>query len=253
MKVGLVESLNARPLTWGIEKDSSIEKIYSSPKILSEMLLLGELDTALISSVEILRNQDKLGFSPTCGVCANQFVRSILFFQNRKLVPPSDIWVDSGSRSSVALLELLHAMEYGSSPNMVPKSPTEIQNEIFQARGSHLLFGDSALKAQWNPKEYLAIDLAEWWYNTTGTYFIFALWAYPRNRPISDDFFLESLRKGLASISEILETEIARGNLLRSKAFMETYLRQDLQFHPERLHWKGLQLFERERKARNLP
>ena len=73
---------------------------------MKEELLKGNLDLALISSVECIRNSDVLDFSLSTGVCSSNRVRSILYFEN-KFHKETKIHVDEGSRSSVALLKIL--------------------------------------------------------------------------------------------------------------------------------------------------
>lgn len=246
MRIGLVESVNARPLTWGIEKNPDIEVIYSSPKILSEMLVSGELDTALISSVECLRNKDQLEYSRACGVCAQDSVRSILFFKNKnETYPPSQVTVDSGSKTSVALLELLLFLENSIPISTIPKDPHHIQKDIQNGEGFHLLFGDNALSTKWNTDEFTVIDLANWWFTKTKTYFIFAVWAYPIQKPIPDSLFMDSLEQGLNSIEEIIEADNQKYSNRFDSSTLRDYLTKELRYIPEGLHWKGFREFER--------
>lgn len=246
MKVGLVESLNARPLTWGIENDTSLEKVYQSPKVLNEMLLRGDLDTALISSVECLRNNDKLAYSLSCGVCGKTSVRSILFFHHRsELEELSIVTVDIGSRTSVALLELLLFKQFQRKIEVKSQDPTLIKSKLKQGLGSHLLFGDNALLAEYDENKYLVIDLAEWWNRLTGKYFIFALWAYPKDKWIEDSFFLKSLDYGLENIQDIIDQE----KRFPSK-FTYNYLMKELHYKPEAKNFQGFLQFEIE--LRNL-
>jgi chorismate dehydratase len=112
MKIGVVKHLNARPLTYGLEKNIEHSVLYENPSVLKEELLNNNLDLALISSVECIRNESKLDFSMSTGVCAEKKVRSILFFENKKEANPEVIFVDEGSRSSVALLRILYHEKY---------------------------------------------------------------------------------------------------------------------------------------------
>ena len=83
MKIGVVKHLNARPLTYGFEKKGEHSIFYENPSVLKEELLKGNLDLALISSVECIRNSDVLDFSLSTGVCSSNRVRSILYFENK--------------------------------------------------------------------------------------------------------------------------------------------------------------------------
>jgi chorismate dehydratase len=246
MRIGLVESVNARPLSWGMEKLGDHELVFDSPKNLSKMLLNGKLDTALISSVEIIRNRNVLDYSRTCGVCTKESVESILFFKNLKEdYPPSHFSVDSGSKTSVALFELLFFMETNTKAVVVPTDPLQIKQSISENLGSHMLFGDNALSVHWDPNSFEVIDLANWWFKKTNLFFIFALWAFPKSNPIEDSFYLESLDLGLNSIETIIELELEKGKTIRGRAFLNRYLKSVLHYKPEEKHWEGLEYFEK--------
>lgn len=246
MRIGLVKHLNARPLTYGIEKSGEHELLYENPSVLKEELLLGNLDVALISSVECLRNKDKLSFSLSTGVCAKERVRSILFFRNR-FEDLSKIYVDIGSRSSVALLKILVHKTYSFLVETIPENPKKIQEMIHLKQGSHLLFGDNALLAEYDPKFYECIDLASWWYESTGLGFCFAFWAYPKGKIISDDLFYISLEEGLKNLNEIIEKE----NRLE-KTLVETYLKKELHYIVNSQDRAGFELFKKECKKLGL-
>lgn len=234
-----MESLNARPLTWGFEKKSEHTIFRDSPKNLAERLLSGELDTALISSVECIRRRDTLGYSISCGVCARTSVRSILYFRNKKYPKHDTVFVDSGSKTSVALLEILLELEQNLKVKTIPRPASWIQAEIQSGRNSHLLFGDNALRANWDPDQYEILDLAEWWNRLTGQFFIFALWAFPKEFPIDDRVFLQSLEFGLQNIPAIVEQENEF-----PKKFCLDYLTRELHYIPEDKNLTGFKLFE---------
>ena len=208
MRIGIVKHLNARPLTYGFEKKGSHTLVYDNPSVLVDYLLRGDLDLALISSVECLRNENFLDYSLSTGVCSAQKVRSILYFENKREDSPfARIHVDSGSRSSVALLKILIAARYAQIPTTLATPSTEIQKMIENGIGSHLLFGDNALLAKWDPDQYTVYDLATLWNEATSHFFCFALWAYPKNQKIESDLFYSSLEYGLQNIDEIISNE----------------------------------------------
>ncbi|MEM7182571.1 MAG: menaquinone biosynthesis protein [Spirochaetota bacterium] len=240
MRIGLVKHFNARPLTYGFEEDKSkYDLYYDNPSILKDMLLRGELDTALISSVECWRNRDTLGFSKTTGVCASERVRSILFYHNRKeSYPPEKVYVDSGSRTSVALLKVLLQLSVGKIPEMISQDPSYIFSMLNRAEGYHMLFGDNALLARFSLYHYYSYDLATWWNKETGKSFCFAFWAFPLDKPIPDAFFEESLERGLDNIRKIIrhDTRLPREVLYK-------YLSSDLHYYVREEDYEGFELF----------
>jgi chorismate dehydratase len=240
MKIGVVKHLNARPLTYGLEKNIEHSVLYENPSVLKDELLNNNLDLALISSVECIRNESKLDFSMSTGVCAEKKVRSILFFENKKEANPEVIFVDEGSRSSVALLRILYHEKYKILINTIPLNPNEIQRLILEKKGSHLLFGDNALVANWDKDAYQVYDLAEWWNHTTGLNFIFALWAYPKNFKIDETIFYSSLEFGLQKIEEIISKEIRF-----SKEMITNYLLNELHYVVTEKDRLGFELFRK--------
>lgn len=238
MKIGIVKHLNARPLTYGFEKSGKYELYYENPSILKEELLNGSLDLALISSVECIRNRDKLDFSLSTGVCASKKVRSILYFENIQSPSTPRIFVDSGSRSSVALLKILFYTKYGVVPETIPYPPEKIQMDIDSGFGSHLLFGDNALLSTYDGNKYKVYDLAEWWNHITNLNFIFALWAYPKGKKIDEQLFYSSLEFGLQNLDEIITSEKRF-----SRDMIKIYLGTELHYVVTGADRKGFELF----------
>ncbi|MBE7410943.1 MAG: menaquinone biosynthesis protein [Leptospiraceae bacterium] len=226
MKIGIIKHLNARPLTYGFERAGNHEIISDNPSGLVGLLISGQLDTALISSIEVFRNSEKLSYCNLVGVSSHNKVRSIVFYKNKnENYPPKYIKTDSGSRTSVALLKLLIRMETGENVEMISTPPDQISKDLHKKIGSHLLFGDNALLDSRDNSYYEKIDLATWWNETTGLPFCFALWAYPKTFPISDSVFTDSLKFGLSNIEEIISNEKRFPNTMT-----RTYLTEELHF-----------------------
>jgi chorismate dehydratase len=238
MKIGIVKHLNARPLTYYFENTEGFETVADNPSVLVELLKKGNLDLALISSIECERNHNQLGYSKAVGVCAKDFVRSVLFYKNKKdLKPPERIYTDSGSRASVALLQCLFHLTYGFKPEVIPTNADQIESMMEKGNGSHLLFGDHALLHKTTPN-YEIIDLASWWNQSTGLYFCFAFWAYPKDKPIEDSLLKKALDYGLKNLDQIIqkETRLPTG-------IVDRYLRTELHYIPEEKNLKGFELY----------
>jgi chorismate dehydratase len=248
MKIGLVKHLNARPLTYGFEKNGNHDLYYDNPSVLIGELIKGNLDLALVSSVECLRNAKLLNYSLSTGVCSKDKVRSILYFE-RKNHPnlQNQIYVDSGSRSSVALLKILIYDRKSVLPETISTPSSEIQKMILKGEGSHLLFGDHALLAEWDSEMYNVFDLATLWNQSTDLYFCFALWAYPKNKQLPDDLFYSSLEFGLQNIEEIIQNETRF-----SKEMIREYLQKELHFVLTEKDKLGFQLFQNKCEQLNL-
>ncbi len=210
MKLGLVRFLNARPLDYGFRQAAlrgEVEIVEDTPARLYEELCAGGLDAALISSVEVLRHPELFGSCRSVGVCASERVDSIVYLRAAGFAqqPPRLVLADSGSRSSVALLEILLRRTFpeaqiewrAADPSSIP--------DLVDEDTAGLLIGDSALalRTSGGRSGFVLRDLAEWWFSLEGLPFVFALWAYPRARPLADAFFEESLESGLGHLSEM--------------------------------------------------
>ncbi len=222
MRIGLVRYLNARPLDHGFRTGApgtpaSVECIEEIPSRLYAMLGAGELDAALISSVECLRNRERFSFCRSVGVCTRTEADSILYLQCKSsykkgepappLRPVSGVLADVGSRTSVALLQVLYHARNGTLPEITSLSPGEIPDRLDKNHGG-LLIGDGALAFLDRPAEdrerFEVYDLARLWYESEGLPFIFALWAYPLSAPVEDSVFEASLQAGETSIDDIV-------------------------------------------------
>ncbi|TGM82029.1 menaquinone biosynthesis protein [Leptospira mtsangambouensis] len=247
MKIGIVKHLNARPLTLYFERTSGYLPVYENPSVLIELLKQGELDCALVSSIECERNHETLDYTKVVGVCARDVVRSVLFFRHEKDAGmPQVVYTDKGSRSSVALLQCLLYREFGKIVEVVPTPASEISQMMLDGIGSHLLFGDHAL-LQTPVPGYQVVDLAEWWNRSTGLYFCFAFWAFPKGKVWDDRLFLTALEYGLKELDSIIKEEKRL-----PIAVTDRYLKQELHYIPEQKNLDGFDLFIKTAKELNL-
>lgn len=248
LKIGIVKHLNARPLTWGFEQDNKHEIVSENPAILKDYLLNGEIDLGLISSIECLRNEKILNTYYATGVCAREKVRSILFFKNkREEFPPRLILTDNGSKTSMSLVRVLVHEESGVVPDVRPTDSNTIQEQIENGIGSHMLFGDNALLAKWNPDFYEVKDLAQWWNEITGLGFIFALWASKKPLEAEDSLLIQSLEYGISHIEEIISHESRL-----PESVVREYLTRELHYKVTEEDRNGFLLFGDKCKKLNL-
>lgn len=212
MRIGLVRFLNARPLDFAFqtmpERYPDVECHPDTPARLVERLLAGELDAALISSVECYRNQSTLSWCEQVGVASETEVQSLLYLRRRcdsLDVPVRRIYMDEGSRTTVALTRLLYSQEFAEIPECVSASPDSIPS-LLDAESAGLMIGDAALALYESPGEFHFRDMVTWWRKKTGLPFVAALWAYPTQRiaDFPDSFFTTALDLGMERIDAIL-------------------------------------------------
>ncbi len=125
------------------------------------------------------------------------------------------IAIDSGSRSSVVLAQVLAFELYGTTPAVHPHAPQ--LDKMLQAADAALIIGDPALRldpgmSDWRGQPVHVYDLGAEWQALTGLPMVFAVWAA---RPVEDSAALVaalagSATYGLARIEEIVAAESSR-------------------------------------------
>ncbi len=170
MKIGCVKYLNARPLIHGWPGE--IE--FDHPSALCRKLARGDLDVALVSSIEYLRRPQ---YRIVDGVSISAFgpVYSVIVAHEEEISRVEEIAIDAASETSVALLRcLLAAREL--TPSLVEWN-ADLESSSRKAAGKALfLIGDQAIRFREANPGCRIWDLAEEWKNIAGRPFVFALW-----------------------------------------------------------------------------
>jgi chorismate dehydratase len=191
-RVGSVPYLNAVPLTRGLED----QVIFATPAKLAEMLQRGELDAALVSVTEVLFN-DRYDVLEGIAVASLGEVQSVFLAHRRPLAEAREIFCDTASLTSVALLRVLMA-EQGLQPEFKPLA----SYDRAALPDFVLLIGDPALDFLRADPAHQVWDLGTAWMELTRLPFVYAVWALRRGiennalrRRLRDakDFGLETL------------------------------------------------------------
>jgi len=191
-RVGSVPYLNAVPLTRGLED----QVIFATPAKLAEMLQHGELDAALVSVTEVLFN-DRYDVLDGIAVASLGEVQSVFLAHRRPLAEAREIFCDTASLTSVALLRVLLA-EQGLQPEFKPLA----SYDRAALPDFVLLIGDPALDLLRAPTAHQVWDLGTAWMELARLPFVYAVWALRRGiennalrRRLRDakDFGLETL------------------------------------------------------------
>ena len=203
VRLGIVSYLNTFPYLYGLEKQlqdgSSIQFCFGTPAELNKRMAQGELDIALLSSIEAARHLDRYGALPDLGIGVRETAGSVLLFSQVPLeqLKGKTIAVTSASATGVALLRLLLEKCWG------------IEGVDFQRRMNFkgirdqfpaiLAIGDEALEAkqQW-PRQWTCYDLGKVWAEWTGLPFIFALWVYSKELERDHPSEFQSISRKLA-------------------------------------------------------
>ena len=195
VRIGCVKYLNARPLIRGWP--GNVE--FDHPSTLCKRLANGELDVALVSSFEFLRNPI-YRIADDISISSDGPVYSVVVAHRNKISAIKEIELDPASQTAVNLLRCLLA-ELSLKPRLirnidlqsvrpaglepaVSKTAENISTggignmPMFPAvRRARLLIGDQAIHfRQRHAGDFQFWDLGEQWKKLTGLPFVYALW-----------------------------------------------------------------------------
>lgn len=184
-RVGVIDYLNARPLTWAIEQGlvDGLSGVSAVPSQLAELLAGGQVQAAIVSSVVALR-EPGLALLPEAGcIAADGPVQSVLLFSKVHVAQIRTVALDRSSLSSVALVRVLLELHHGLRPEYRSMAPH--LGEMLAEADAALLIGDPGL-AQYSrdlqqTPVYDVLDLGREWREWTGLPFVFAAWIAPRS------------------------------------------------------------------------
>ncbi len=174
IRIGGVPYGVGAPLLGGLESADGVELVREPPTAMIPALRAGELDAALLSSVEAIRHP---GYTVAAGlgIACKEEIRSVRAFR-RGGVPIRTVGCDSSSATTVALLRLLlhhvYAEEVAGEPAFQTVAPTRRPDELPQ--DLVMMIGDPGLEADAGGREVW--DLGTEWVRWTGLPFVFALW-----------------------------------------------------------------------------
>jgi len=169
LRIGCVKYLNARPLIHGWAG----EVVFDHPSGLCERLAAGQLDVALVSSFEFLRNP-VYTLVDGISISSNGPVHSVFVAHNGDLSEVEEIEVDPASQTGINLLRCLLA-EMGLAPKFVIRSRL-IQRAI-TPRLAKFFIGDQAIRFRDETDNTFEFwDLGEEWQKRTELPFVYALW-----------------------------------------------------------------------------
>jgi chorismate dehydratase len=241
LRIGAVAYLNSKPLIEGLSQtDREFRLILDYPSRLADDLAAGELDVALIPSVECLVNPEYTVISDAC-VATSGPVLSVKLYSR---VPPGEIRtlaLDEGSRTSAALVRTYLVHKYGIEPE-TRSFPIDSET-LDSSSDAVLMIGD---RAMFEPAgEFHTVwDLGEEWLKWTGLPFVFAVWA-GRESPALDPLErkLSAARdRGLKQLKKIAAREAAALGI--SQELATNYLTKNLHFTLGSAERNGFRLFQ---------
>ena len=181
LRIGCVKYLNARPLIRGWPGEVE----FDHPSALCERLANGELDVALVSSFEFLRNPI-YRIIDDVSISSDGPVYSVVVAHRDEISQIDEIELDPASETAVNLLRCLLG-ELGLNPHLkqrstgiLPVGPAGVSPAVVKsgsAAPAQLLIGDQAIRfRQKHADEFQFWDLGEQWRKLIGLPFVYALW-----------------------------------------------------------------------------
>lgn len=241
-RIGAVSYLNTKPLIHhlGLVLPRA-ELSLDLPSRLATQLGAGQLDVALIPSIELFRSPaNNLAIvSDACIACRGPVWSVQLLFRKR----PEEVRtlaLDEGSRTSAALAQILLLDRCGIRPELQPL-PIGSAAEASTA-DAVLVIGDRALRG-WGDEFCEVWDLGDQWCRATELPFVFAMWV-ARPLPHLADLAagLEAARDaGLRDSREIAGQYAPRHGLTLEAC--RDYFEKFLHFRLGAREQRGLELF----------
>jgi predicted solute-binding protein len=232
-RIGCVKYLNARPLIRGWP--GHVE--FGHPSSLCQRLARGDVDLALVSSFEFLRNPI-YRIVDDVSISSAGPVYSVIVAHQGKISEVEEIELDPAAETSVSLLRCLLA------DLTLPVRLVSTTTSPISKRRARLLIGDQAIRfRQKHAQDFHFWDLGEQWARLIELPFVYALWLI---RPEVID--AGTIAKGLRALRD--ENLAKIDNLIAEEKkfdheFCALYYGKHLRFSLGVKEKEGLKEFER--------
>jgi len=258
IRIGSVPYLNSKVLVHGLQ---AVDPRYTFecdvPSVLARKLREGQVDIALVSSIEYFRNPAYL-IVPNLSVSSHREMWSIkLFYKSESGVEPREalksarkIGLDPSSETTNALLQIILHEKMSLGIELVPLRLDEDPLSRDDIDG-FLKIGDPCLTFI-PPPGYEALDLAAEWHAFTNLPFVFACWLARKGTDlegVNNDLFLAK-RQGLKNTEAIARAEAPKMGL--DYARCKTYISKIVHYDLGRSELGGMDLFRRYLVRQNL-
>lgn len=246
-RIGVVPYLNPLPLYFSLRNRENIEIIADFPSRLGARLENGEFDAALLPVADHISGLGD-GILGDAIVGATRQVRSVLLFSRVEIGKITSVALDTNSRSSVALIQVLLRDFVGITPRYRDHAPD--LEAMLEQNDAAVLIGDPALVAAQNPGAWQVYDLAALWHHFTAKSFVFAAWIARKgleNRSELEALLQNARDTGTAQIPAIVAARVVPTTL--PDAVVENYLRDAIEYQMTASHRAGLEEFARRLRA----
>lgn len=222
--VAAVSYLNTVPFIWGIKQAApSLRENLSLaiPATCAQLFNSNKADIALIPVGALSPTFQNRIITDFC-ISADSFVDSVVLLANCPMTEIKTIYLDSHSRTSVQLAQILAREKWSISPQWINGIPTEIApHEAVVAIGDKVFDIQNMFSHKW--------DLAYEWVQLTGMPFVFAVWVAHQHVPQSViDELNNALLIGTQNIDKAIENYIT--TCADPKKYLTENIKYDLTF-----------------------
>ena len=241
VRIGAVGYLNARPLTWALDRfPDRWEVRYDVPSVCAALLHAGETDLGLIPSIEYLQSPD-YRLVPGVGIGSRGPIASVALYTRVPVEEIRTIALDTSSRTSVSLIKVLCHHHFRIAPQFVPHGPDLAA--MIRAYDAALLIGDPAFDADHVALGLTKVDLGKEWTALTGRPFVYAAWTGRPGVVAPDEVraLQDAQAEGVMN-RHAIAAEYGRGDAART-ARAAAYLRDNVKYGLGPEEAAGLQTF----------
>lgn len=242
IRLSAVGYLNARPLVYGLERSPRFAVRFDVPSRCAELLHQNSVDVGLIPSIEYVRGETEYAIVPGIAIGSRGPVASVALFTRRDPQDIRSVAMDTSSRTSVVLTEVLMRLFYKVDPRVVNLQPD--LDVMLDRADAALVIGDPALFLADGASGAQKIDVGEIWTAWTGLPFVYAFWAGRANvlAPPDVECLARARDEGLQHLDDIAARESASAD--RRKVVLN-YLRGHVRYDFGADERAGLELFYR--------
>ena len=210
----------------------------AAPARCADLLARGQVEAALVPVIEYQRLPEVEAVGGVC-VGARREVQSVVLVTRRaRLEEVESVALDTASRTSAALVEVIFREYVGRRTRLAPSEPD--LRRMLDGHDAALVIGDPAMTFA---REGLRVhDMAALWRECTGHGFVFALWM-GRGEAARRVDFAGARDEGVARIEEIAAAY--ENELRRPRAELVSYLRDNICYEMDDDMRAGLELFFR--------
>ncbi len=182
--------------------------ITGSPADLAERLRVGELDLAMIPSIEYLKDSEQYRLLPGIAVASRGPVGTVLLASRKPLAEVQSVALDVRSRTSAVLLQVLFGGVLLPNVSLIPADPDP--QAMLQQHDAALIIGDPAFGLQSAYPDLEIHDLSEQWFEQTGKTFVHAIVAVRNGIELDQEFLTtvqEAKTEGRSRLESIARTD----------------------------------------------